>query len=93
LHYHDYLLDGRWVLTPELDDDDRTAFLRNLGDGFDDEECPERETWGWELRSNRTPGWHEDGEVRLKHFLEGEQVQLGRRSQPLRKEEGEVFVF
>ena len=27
LHYHDYLLDGRWVLTPGLDDDDRTALV------------------------------------------------------------------
>ena len=75
LHYHDYLLDGRWVLTPGLDDDDRTALVRlrllyvsshffinvhlqvrNLGDGFDDEECPERESWGWEMRSTRAPG-------------------------------------
>ena len=75
LHYHDYLLDGRWVLTPGLDDDDRTALVnifkrreramlhlnlhhqvRNLGDGFDDEECPERESWRWEMRSTRAPG-------------------------------------
>ena len=30
LHYHDYLLDGRWVLTPGLDDDDRTALVCRL---------------------------------------------------------------
>ena len=30
--------------------------VRNLGDGFDDEECPERESWGWEMRSTRAPG-------------------------------------
>ena len=30
--------------------------MRNLGDGFDDEECPERESWGWEMRSTRAPG-------------------------------------
>merc|ERR1712013_428139 len=57
LHYHDYLLDGRWVLTPGLDDDDRTALVRNLGDGFDDEECPERESWKWDMRSTRAPGF------------------------------------
>ena len=37
LHYHDYLLDGRWVLTPGLDDDDRTALvclLIKLFDGY-----------------------------------------------------------
>ena len=30
--------------------------MRNLGDGFDDEECPERESWKWEMRSTRAPG-------------------------------------
>ena len=30
--------------------------MRNLGDGFDDEECPERESWRWEMRSTRAPG-------------------------------------
>jgi len=83
LHYHDYLLDGRWVLTPGLDDDDRTALVRNLGDGFDDEECPERESWGWEMRSTRAPGtgWREDGEILLKHFIEGDSRQEARSSE------------
>jgi len=43
LHYHDYILDGRWVITEGLDDDDSVAVLRNLGDGLDDEECPEKD--------------------------------------------------
>ena len=30
--------------------------VRNRGDGFDDEECPEKETFGWELRSKKAPG-------------------------------------
>ena len=33
--------------------------MRNLGDGFDDEECPERESWTWEMRSTRAPGQHQ----------------------------------
>merc|ERR1719266_1748176 len=84
LHYHDYLLDGRWVLTPGLDDDDRTALVRNLGDGFDDEECPDRESWRWEMRSTRAPGtgWREDGEILLKHFIEGDRQEA--RSSALR---------
>merc|ERR1719481_486301 len=70
LHYHDYLLNGRWVLTASMDSNDRTAVVRNKGDGFDDEECPERETTGWEMRSKRAPepGWWEDKEVRLLNF-------------------------
>jgi len=30
--------------------------VRNRGDGFDDEECPEKETFGWELRSKKALG-------------------------------------
>ena len=56
LHYHDYLLDGRWVVTADLDSDDTAAVVRNLGDGWDDEECPEKETYVWQLRSRRAPG-------------------------------------
>jgi len=92
LHYHDYLLDGRWVLTPGLDDDDRTALVRNLGDGFDDEECPERESWRWEMRSTRAPGtgWREDGEITLKHFIEGDTDRQEARSSALR--DGPVHI-
>eukprot|EP00092_Neocalanus_flemingeri_P061271 GFUD01073626.1.p1 GENE.GFUD01073626.1~~GFUD01073626.1.p1 ORF type:complete len:238 (+),score=53.26 GFUD01073626.1:99-812(+) len=56
LHYHDYILDGRWVVTESIDSNDETAVVRNRGDGFDDEECPEKETFGWELRSKKAPG-------------------------------------
>ena len=28
LHYHDYILDGRWVLTQNIDSDDKTAVVR-----------------------------------------------------------------
>ena len=55
LHYHDYILDGRWVLTEDIDSNDKTALVRNRGDGWDDEECPEKETFGWELRSSKAP--------------------------------------
>ena len=54
LHYHDYILDGRWVVTQNIDSDDKTAVVRNKGDGWDDEECPEKETYNWELRSKRS---------------------------------------
>ena len=54
LHYHDYILDGRWVVTENIDSDDKSAVLRNKGDGWDDEECPEKETYQWELRSKRS---------------------------------------
>ena len=54
LHYHDYILDGRWVVTENIDSDDKSAVLRNKGDGWDDEECPEKETFQWELRSKRS---------------------------------------
>ena len=53
LHYHDYILDGRWVVTENIDSDDKSAVVRNKGDGWDDEECPEKETYQWELRSRR----------------------------------------
>ena len=56
LHYHDYILDGRWVVTADLDSDDTAAVVRNLGDGWDDEECPEKESYVWQLRSRRAPG-------------------------------------
>ena len=56
LHYHDYILDGRWVVTENVDSNDENAVVRNRGDGFDDEECPEKETFGWELRSKKAPG-------------------------------------
>jgi len=69
LHYHDYLLDGRWVVTRDMDEDDKEAVLRNKGDGFDDEECPENEGWKWELRSNRTPaGWLPVTGVKLEQY-------------------------
>ena len=55
LHYHDYILDGRWVLTEDMDSNDKTSVVRNRGDGLDDEECPEKETFGWELRSSKAP--------------------------------------
>jgi len=59
--------------------------VRNLGDGFDDEECPERESWRWEMRSTRAPGtgWREDGEVLLKHYIEGDRQEA--RSSDLRE--------
>ena len=53
LHYHDYILDGRWVVTENIDSDDKSAVVRNKGEGWDDEECPEKETYQWELRSRR----------------------------------------
>ena len=56
LHYHDYLLDGRWVVTEDINSDDKSAVVRNLGDGWDDEECPEKESYVWQLRSKKAPG-------------------------------------
>ena len=56
LHYHDYILDGRWVVTENIDSDDKSAVVRNLGDGWDDEECPEKESYVWQLRSKKAPG-------------------------------------
>jgi len=92
LHYHDYFLDGRWVVTAGLDDDDTTAVLRNLGDGFDDEECPERESYSWQLRFSRAPdaGWRADREVRLEHFLQDRTL---RRISAVKAGEGRVHVF
>jgi len=71
LHYHDYLLDGRWVVTADLDSDDTAAVVRNLGDGWDDEECPEKETYVWQLRSRRAPdaGWIGDSQLRLEQYI------------------------
>ena len=37
-----------------INSNDDTAVLRNRGDGFDDEECPEKETFEWELRSQKS---------------------------------------
>jgi len=68
LHYHDHLLDGRWVVTTTIDSHGADGLVRNLGDGLDDEECPEKETWGWQFRSRKTPGWLTDMEVQLKWY-------------------------
>ena len=72
LHYHDYFLDGRWVLTKDIDSDDQTAVVRNRGDGLDDEECPEKESAGWELRSSK--GWLTDLELVLEKFLQVDDI-------------------
>jgi len=71
LHYHDYLLDGRWVVTEDINSDDKTAVVRNLGDGWDDEECPEKESYVWQLRSKKSPdaGWIGDSQLRLEQFI------------------------
>ena len=63
LHYHDYILDGRWVVTENIDSDDKSAVVRNKGDGWDDEECPEKETYHWELRSKRSG----DVQINFRH--------------------------
>jgi len=70
LHYHDYIIDGRWVVTENIDSDDKTAVVRNKGDGWDDEECPEKETYNWELRSKKTDaGWIKDSQLKLEQFI------------------------
>jgi len=76
LHYHDYILDGRWVLTESIDSNDESAVVRNRGDGFDDEECPEKETFGWELRSKKAPdaGWFKDSQLKLEKFLKEKDI-------------------
>ncbi|XP_023330155.1 uncharacterized protein LOC111702633 isoform X2 [Eurytemora carolleeae] len=74
LHYHDYIIDGRWVLTEGLDDDDTNALLRNKGDGLDDEECPEKETYTWETRSQKAPGWFSDKDIKLEPFQTQEKI-------------------
>jgi len=76
LHYHDYILDGRWVLTQNIDSDDKTAVVRNLGDGWDDEECPEKETYVWQLRSKKNPdaGWIGDSQLRLEQFIKNQDL-------------------
>ena len=67
LHYHDYIIDGRWVVTENIDSDDKSAVVRNKGDGWDDEECPEKETYNWELRSKKT-GRQSEIEFSLKNI-------------------------
>ena len=44
------------MLTADVDSDDTAAVVRNKGDGLDDEECPELEGRGWELRTRTSPG-------------------------------------
>ena len=44
------------MVTENINSNDDTAVVRNRGDGFDDEECPEKETFEWELRSQKSPG-------------------------------------
>ena len=44
------------MVTQDINSDDKTAVVRNLGDGWDDEECPEKETYVWQLRSKKAPG-------------------------------------
>lgn len=76
LHYHDYILDGRWVVTEDLDSDDKSAVVRNLGDGWDDEECPEKESYVWQLRSRKNPdaGWIGDSQLRLEQFIKEKEL-------------------
>jgi len=76
LHYHDYIIDGRWVLTESIDSNDKTAVVRNRGDGLDDEECPEKETFEWELRSTKAPrvGWFKDSQLVLEKFLQDDDI-------------------
>merc|ERR1711915_755749 len=78
LHYHDYILDGRWVLTEDMDSNDKTSVVRNRGDGLDDEECPEKETFEWELRSSKAPrvGWFKDPELVLEKYLKIDNLRL-----------------
>jgi len=68
LHYHDSLFDGRWVVNYDMDKDDDTAHVRNRGDGLDDEECPEKETYDWEFRKLRGGHWSKDSDVKLEKF-------------------------
>jgi len=55
-------------VTTTIDSHGADGLVRNLGDGLDDEECPEKETWGWQFRSRKTPGWLTDMEVQLKWY-------------------------
>jgi len=52
------------------------CLVRNLGDGWDDEECPEKETYVWQLRSKKAPdaGWIGDNQLRLEKFIKPEDV-------------------
>jgi len=75
LHYHDYILDGRWVVTENIDSDDKSAVVRNKGDGWDDEECPEKETYHWELRSRRGDArWVKDSQVKLEKYIKEQDI-------------------
>jgi len=64
------------VLTQNIDSDDKTAVVRNLGDGWDDEECPEKETYVWQLRSKKNPdaGWIGDSQLRLEQFIKNQDL-------------------
>jgi len=50
--------------------------VRNLGDGWDDEECPEKETYVWQLRSKKNPdaGWIGDSQLRLEQFIKNQDL-------------------
>jgi len=76
LHYHDYILDGRWVVTENIDSDDKSAVVRNLGDGWDDEECPEKESYVWQLRSKKAPdaGWIGDSQLRIEQYIKEKEL-------------------
>jgi len=58
LHYHDYAWGfgrdgGGWYLSGNVDDGEKASLMRNLGDGWDDEECPELETTPWQFTTDR----------------------------------------
>jgi len=76
LHYHDYIIDGRWVVTETMDMNDERAVVRNKGDGLDDEECPEKETYKWESRSTRAAGsgWFREEDLTLQQFITQEEL-------------------
>merc|ERR1719323_2206206 len=59
------------VVTENIDSDDKSAVVRNLGDGWDDEECPEKESYVWQLRSKKAPdaGWIGDSQLRLEQYI------------------------
>lgn len=77
LHYHDYILDGRWVVTENINSDDKSAVVRNLGDGWDDEECPEKETYSWQLRSRKAPGQDTDNQRQFMKLISRRRLDQG----------------